>query len=156
MSFESILLVLFLVFPLIQRLIRFLRVRAGQATAEPVPGTPGPSPPRRRPTAPEARAEPTAAPREAARPATAPPPSPVLVPPLPRHQAAQRVSAADRVRAGRKSPASEAAPPRVRRDRGGARRELLLRGGKADLRRAVLLMTILGPCKALDGGPVRG
>jgi hypothetical protein len=154
MSFESVLLLLFLVFPLLERLIRFLRARAGQASAEPVPATQERPAPVRRPTAPEVLAEPAQMPGEAMRPIPVPPPVPPPVPLPPRHPAAERLRAADRVRAGRTSPASEAALPRVRR--ASTRRDLLLRGGTADLRRAVMLMTILGPCKALESGPERG
>ena len=156
MSFESILLVLFLVFPLLERLIRFLRARAGQRSAEPGPVSQERRAPARRPTAPEARADRDEVPADAVRRATVPPsvPAPVLLPP--RHPAVERLRAADRVAAGRTAPASEAAPVLVRRASSAARRELLLHGGKADLRRAVVLTTILGPCKALESEPERG
>jgi hypothetical protein len=147
MSFESVLLLLFLVVPLLERLIRFLRARAGEASAEPVPGTQERRAPLPRPTAPEVLAAPTGIPAEPGRQAPPPIPGPVLPP---RHPATERVSASDRVRAGRMSPAPAAALPRGRRASTAARRELLLRGGKDDLRRAVVLMTILGPCKALE------
>jgi hypothetical protein len=154
MSFESVLLLLFLVVPLLERLIRFLRARAGEASAEPVPDAQERPAPVRRPTAPDALGEQTERPGEAMRPKPPPPvPAPVLLPP--RHPAAERLRASDRVRAGRMTPASDAARPRVQRDSTAGRRELL-RGGTADLRRAVMLMTILGPCKALESGPGRG
>jgi len=120
MSIESILLVAFLVFPLLERLTRHLRERAARAPADPAAGVP----------------------------------APVLVPPPPlRHPAGERLSAGERVRVARMIQAEAVTPSSAARPRQRVRHGLALHEGRSDLRRAVVLMTVLGPCKALENEP---
>jgi hypothetical protein len=129
MSVESLLLIAFLiVLPLLERLARVLRARASQRPDEPAVGPPHQPP--------------------------ASIPSPVLTPPElpPRHPAVERLSAGERVLLGRMSqPATPAVlvragnlPSRVR--------HVFSLSQSADLRRAMMLVVILGPCKALEDG----
>jgi len=193
MSIESLLIVaLLIVFPLLERLNRYLRTHAVQTPADPANARPRQRPPAlpglptpegatsqrstlpegaasaeraatlksaatpERATIPERAAEASGAPGPAVRPVTVPPPvqlpPPEFVPPAlpPRHRAPERLTASERVRAGRTIQAEQAAlaPARGRSSR--ARHAVVLRGGRADLRRAVVLMTVLGPCKALE------
>ncbi len=194
MSIESLLLVaLLIVFPLLERLSRYLRARAAQIPADPVgarppqrapvpasrPTPPGAPLPQRAPgpegadlpaegsatretapklerVAPESAvvsgrtADASGAPGPTVRPVTAPPPVPGQ-PALPsRYRAPARLTASDRVRAARTVPAEPAALERARSTPARTRHAGLLRGGRANLRRAVVLMTVLGPCKALE------
>ena len=85
-------------------------------------------------------------------------PGPVVVPPLPvslRHPAVERLSASDRVRAARLLQTDVVALPSTARTRPLARKAMTRLGDRADLRRAVVLMTVLGPCKALENEPGR-
>jgi hypothetical protein len=153
MSIESILLLAFVLFPLLERLIRHLQGRAAQAPADPAAAPQPPGPTRRPP--PGVPAEASTASGQSGRPAGAP--APVLVPPpLPaRHPAVVRLSAGERVRAARMNQAEPVMPSSVARTRARARPRLSLHDGRADLRRAVVLMTVLGPCQALENEPGR-
>lgn len=155
MSIESILLAAFLLFPLLERLTRHLRERAAQAQADPAAATPRRPPvPTRRPLPDGAADEGTAA-GQTGQPASVPPVV-VVAPPLPpRHPAAERLIASERVRAARLTKADVGAPPSALRTSPRPRVGLSLLGGRADLRRAVALMTVLGPCKALENEPAR-
>ena len=174
MSIEQLLFLLLLVgVPLLERLARAVRERAAR---EPVESAPEPVPPAvRRPPPPVPRPEPAATgpergggelprPRSASPPPVAPPlpastppslppparpPAPPQVLPQARERAAaERLRAAERQRAaGRERMRGPA--PRVRArpsERPAARRVIDL----GDLRRAIVLTTILGPCRALD------
>jgi hypothetical protein len=123
MSIESLVLVVFLlVLPLLERLVRALRERTGQTQQALPAGLPHPEP----------------------APAAAPLPAPVPPPPRPRHPQAERV------RASRVIQQAAAAPMRARQAT-PARRHPLSLSNRAELRRAVVLMAILGPCKAVEG-----
>ena len=126
MSVESILLLAFLiVIPLLERLVRALRARAQRAEelAPKPPQTPPPVIPL---------------------PAVTPPPL------TERHPAAERLSSADHVRARkiRQDPATRPMRDGSLPSRG---RRVIPLAKPADLRRAIMLMAILGPCKALEG-----
>lgn len=154
MSIESLLLVAFLiVFPLLERLSRYLRARSEQAPADPAAGVPRQRPTRR--PLPGVTADPSTAPGQVGLPARTP--APVLSPPPlpPRHPAVERLSAGERVRAARMIQSEAVTPPSVARTRRWARPGLSLLDGRADLRRAVVLMTVLAPCKALENEPGR-
>lgn len=136
MSLDSLLLVAFLiVLPLLERLVRVLRARAQPRTEKPAV-----SPPHRE--------------------RTASIPSPVSMPPVlpPRHPAAERLSAGERVRARRRSEQATAVLPAGGGSVGSRARHVLSHTKPADLRRAMMLVAILGPCKALEGetGSVSG
>ncbi len=143
MSIESLLLLLFLVgIPLAERLKSWLRERAEAGPA--VPDRPAP---RGRSTARQPAGDAGwETPLE-----VLPPPLPLPPPPAPRHPAPVRLRAHEAGGArpaqqhqaqqtGRVTPATRA-PTRARRGR---------LGSVKDLRRAVVMMTILGPCRALD------
>ena len=154
MSIESILLAAFLLFPLLERLIRHLRERAAQAPSDPAAGAPPQRPLPTRPL-PAVAADESTTSGQTGHPAGAP--APVLLPPPlpPRHPAVERLSAGERVRAPRMIQSEAVTPSSVARTRPRARPGLLLHHGGADLRRAVVLMTVLGPCKALENEPGR-
>ena len=121
MSVESLLLlVVLIVLPLLERLVRFLRART----------------PQRRETA-TADAPPPAAASAVLAPASAPPPL---------HPPAERVSAAERVHRSRETRAAA-----VTRgiNQPSLPRKFALRN-RAEARRAMLLVAILGPCKGLE------
>lgn len=156
MSIESLLiLALLLVFPLVERLNRHLREQAAQAEGDPADAPPRARVPARpRPPREERDADASGASGAAGLPATVP--LPVLAqpapPPLPaRHPTFERLTAAERARAARLSQAGEDQPPLVGKAPPRTRRAGSLRAARIDLRRAVVLMTILGPCKALEG-----
>jgi len=153
MSIESILLAAFLLFPLLQRLTRHLRGWGAQVPPDPVAGAPRQGPvPTRRPRPGVAADEATAS-GQTGRSAGAL--APVFVPPPlpPRHPAVDRLSAGERVRAARIIQSEAVTPSLVARTRPRARPRLSLHDGRADLRRAVVLMTVLGPCQALANEP---
>jgi len=154
MSPESLLLLAFLILiPLLERLIRGLRAQTSRARAGQV-NTPAPERPAlpARPSLPRVAADvddgPTAhteLPRDTAPPTPAPP-SPAL-----RHAAPERSMSRDRTRARRQSQRGPAAP--VAHSLQPMRRGTALRRiADGDLRRAIVLMTILGPCRALEPG----
>ncbi|MBP7778853.1 MAG: hypothetical protein KA371_17185 [Acidobacteria bacterium] len=152
MSIESLVIVaLLIVFPLLERLSRYLRARAAQIPAAPVGASPRQHPPALpRLPKPEREADAPGATGSAVSPVSAPPP--VLAPPAlpPRHPAAERLTAAERLRAGRVIQAGQAAREPGRGASARAPYAVALRSGRADLRRAVVLMAVLGPCKALE------
>jgi len=152
MSIESILLAVFLLFPLLERLSRHLRERAAQGPDDPAAATPPQRPVRTRRPGPGA--DESAAPGQTDLPSTVPA---VLIPPPlpPRHPAAERLSASDRVRAARLLQTDVVAPPSTPRTRPRARMGMTRLGGRADWRRAVVLTAVLGPCKALENEPGR-
>ena len=129
MSAESLLLVaLLIVLPLLERLVRVLRARRPQRPEEPAV-----SPPH----------QPPAGIR-----------SPVLMPPTlppPRHRAAERLSAGERIRVSRMRQQAAAAVPMGGGNPPSRARHVFALGNAADLRRAMMLVAILGPCKALEG-----
>lgn len=150
MSIESILLAAFLLLPLLERLIRHLRERAAPARAD-TEGVPRHRPARPRPPKSGVPAEESAASAQPDRPAGTP--TPVVVPAVTiavRHPAVERLSASDRVRAARLRQADVVALPSTARPRPLAGKAMTRFGDRADLRRAVVLMTVLGPCKALE------
>ena len=129
MSIETLLVVAFLiVLPLLEWLVRALRERTPQGQDAPPASLPHPEPV----------------------PVAAPLPAAVLPPPPPRHPQTERVSAGERVRASRAVQQAAAAPMHPRKVT-PARRHPLSLSNRAELRRAVVLMTILGPCKAVEG-----
>jgi hypothetical protein len=129
MSIETLVLVVFLVvLPLLERLVRALRERTAQGQDAPLASLPHSEP----------------APAAASLPATVP------QQPAPRHLPAERVSASERVRASRVIQQAAVAPVHARPATRPRRHPLLL-SNRAELRRAVVLMTILGPCKAVEG-----
>lgn len=151
MTFEQLLLIGLLIgIPLIQRLIRALQTGTGETQADGQAGDPvreGPPPRPRRPLhdrAEEAegdtlRADPPA--DRAAAPSTLPRPAS-------RPRGRERHLSRDDARPRRESrPASPAglAPQLARQSTG-----LRATGGVADLRRGIVLMAILGPCRALQ------
>jgi hypothetical protein len=143
-SFEFLVLLAVLVLlPLIQLLVRAARQGDGRGPEQPE----GPSPSANRP-----------AKREA--PAGAPEPRLPAVPPLPpttRYRVPDAMTARDR------TPARDAAGPVARGStaRQSARRRTVVMDfrDRSELRRAIVLMSILGPCRANDpyarseGGP---
>ena len=129
MTLETLLfLAFFLALPLLDRLVRALRARLIAAVEQATPADrPGPPP-----LAPAERQS---------LPAVEPPPIPIAVP-APRHPAQ-----ASRGRLNRPAEPESIEQP-TRRATRGARSRWNSRIG--DRRRAVVLMTILGPCRALD------
>jgi hypothetical protein len=138
---QLVFLALFLLLGLLNLIVRLFRERA-----EKPPGGPAPVPP------PTPRPAPTPRPVPPRRPAPTLPPPPTLPGPSPapaRAPAARRPATA--------APASAPAPPTppavpagtgpVRR----SRRASVRLGGPRDLRRAIVLATVLGPCRALEG-----
>lgn len=147
MSLEQLLLLAFLiVIPLLERLIRLLRART-RGSPEDQSNTPVPQRPPR-PPAPEEAGDADGEsgyadlPVDIELPAPAPPP---LAPP---RAPAERLTSGERARARRLSQAGPAAPVGhpPQRVHGTALRRMSAVG---DLRRAIVLMTILGPCRAL-------
>ena len=160
MSIESLLIVALLLFPLLGRLIRYAREGAAGAAGTPAApvgasgqGAPAlprlPTPDAATTTIAERAAERAGATGLAVPPAA---PPPVVAPPAlpPRHRAAARLTAGERVLAGRTMQAEQAARELGRAVSSGPRHAVLPRRAPADLRRAVVLMTILGPCQALE------
>ena len=151
MSIESLLLIGFLiVIPLLERLVRVLRARSSGAQVQhpsnPAPTSPPPSPSRR--PLPAAAAGTSSQMERAADRVQPTPPPPLLAP---RHPAPERLTSRDRARARRENPFGPVAPVSVgrsaqQRPRGFALGRI---SGAADLRRGIVLMAILGPCRAL-------
>lgn len=149
MSIESILLVAFLLFPLLERLTQFLRRRAAHASGDSAAAGPRPQP------VPTQRAPAVAdAGPVASGPVGLPTrlPSPVVspLPRAPRHPAIERLTTSERVRAWRQSHADEATPAAGEHAQPRARRSAFHVSRRADLRRAVILTAILDRCKALE------
>ena len=154
MSLESLMLVAFLiVIPLLERLIRVLQARSLPRPADvaqvPVPSRPAlPRPvPERAPSVfgPPERAE---LPGDIALPTLSSPP-----PLVARHPTAERLTSRQRAHAHQISPEAQVAPELVRRAPPPRRRRQTV---KVDLRHSILMMTILGPCKARDYDRGRG
>lgn len=148
MTVESILLVAFLVFPLLARLARFLRGRAEAATADPAAAAPRRPPPPVEVSVADAM---TPGAGQTRVPARMPPPV-VMPASAPRHPAVDRPSASQRIRASRLIQ-GDAAPAVAIVARPRTRSSALRISGSADLQRAVVLMAILGPCKAVENQP---
>ncbi len=154
MSIESLLLVAFLiVIPLLERLIRVLRAGTREAPAD-LARVPAPqrsasmSRPLPLPEEPlNAFEQPEVADLriKIALPTPAPLPAPAQ-----RHPEAERITSSARARARRWSHDLPAAPALVGPAADGRGYDTSLSGISAELRRAIVLMTILGPCKALD------
>jgi len=150
MSIESLLLIGFLiVIPLLERLVRALRARSNgaqeQHPSHPVPPPPPPSLSRPRPAGAAGTSSQMKSASDRVQPALAPP---LLAP---RHPAPERLTSRDRARARRENPLGPVAPVSVgrsaqQRPRGFALGRI---SGAADLRLGIVLMTILGPCRAL-------
>ena len=152
MSIESLLLVAFLiVIPLLERLVRVLRSRNLPRPADlaHVPPPPPPTPPR--PPVPEIAPDAFGASEPAEVHGHTVPPTPASPPPLAaRSPAAERFSSRERTRARRGSEALPAAPVFVAPAPQSRRHGTSRLGITAELRRSIVLMSILGPCKALD------
>jgi hypothetical protein len=128
MSAETLLLaVLLMALTLADWLVRVLRARTPSQAEEP---TVSPAP-----------REPAGMPD----PAWTPPPVP------PRHPTTERLSSGERVRVRRKNGQTTAAAPLHGDSPSSQRRYVWLLGQRVDLRRAMTLMVILGPCKGLEG-----
>jgi hypothetical protein len=150
MKLETFLLIVFfIVIPLLERLNRSMQERKQRRedAAEGPPLTPSPasSP---WPRVPEEGEIPIPVPVALPR-----PPAP---PPVPRRPAAERFPSRERARARAESLASPPRPVLVERATHVARRGSLLRRVQADRRHAIVLATILGPCRALDHDAGRG
>ncbi len=151
MSIESLLLIGFLiVIPLLERLVGVLRARSKgaqeQHSSNPVPPPPPPSP-SRRPL--PAVAAGTSSPMKSVSDRVQPAPPPPLL--APKHPAPERLTSRDRARARRENPLGPVAPVSIgrsaqQRPRGFALGRI---SEAADLRRGIVLMAILGPCRAL-------
>jgi hypothetical protein len=151
-SFESLLLVAFLlVIPLLERLVRGMRTRSRPHPADLAP-VPAPSRlPLPRPAVPERAPDAFGASDPTERTANIAPSTPTSLPPLPeRHPAAKRFTSRERARASRGSQELPVTPVFGRPAPHTRRRGTSLRGISAELRRSIVLMSILGPCKALD------
>jgi hypothetical protein len=150
MSIEQLLFFAILVaMPLLERLIRVMRARTGGSSGDRTPAPAGEtgSPPRPPMSLPDAGAT-ASPPRGTELPLPASPLPPTLPQPIP-HLAAGDLRASAR-------------EPRVRREprpvpsaglrAGRAERPPALRPviGAGDLRRAIVLMAVLGPCRALE------
>jgi hypothetical protein len=162
MSTEQLLFFLLLVaIPLVQRLIRAMRARANDSprdhatTAAEPPVSPS-RPPRSAHDAGRRSSEALRTER--------PPPASPLPPALPeaaRHAAPEQIRASQREQRVRRErehgPAATVRPRHLQRPtRPGAALQRLIAGG--DLRRAIMLIAILGPCRALepkDASPLR-
>ena len=148
MKLETFLLIVFfIVVPLLERLNRTMQAR--KQRREDPPGVP-PLPPRpaSEPWPPE--------PAEIPIPVQVAPPRPPAPPPVPRRPAAERYPSRERARARAESQASPPRPVLVERATHVARRGSLLGRLQADRRHAIVLATILGPCRALDHDAGRG
>lgn len=150
MSIEQILFfVLLVAIPLLERLIRAMRARAGGSTDERTHAPAGPtiSRPRSSVSVPEVGATPSDV-----RAAELPMPASPLPPPLPGeapHAASEQVRASareTRVRQERKL--GSATSLRVGRGKRPPALQRVIAG--ADLRRAIVLIAVLGPCRALE------
>lgn len=102
----------------------------------------------------------TGRPERSDRPAVSPPhrqrasvPTPAVPQPaLPaRHPPAERLGAGERIRVSRLGQPGAPAVPMGEGDRPSRARRVFALGNAADLRRAMMLVAILGPCKALVG-----
>jgi hypothetical protein len=138
MSVDQLLLLLFLIgIPLLERLIRVMRERTSESAAERASGS-EPAVARRRPRSPadDANGAAVEAPRvELPR---AAPPAPPAAPDTARPRIAEQLRATERERT------------RLQRERQrapSARQRVIAVG---DLRRAIVLTEILGPCRALE------
>jgi hypothetical protein len=150
MSIEQVLLFLLVIaVPLLERLVRAMRTRSGGAPPE---RTPGPARgPVSRPRGPVAVADAGAGAARMADEVTAPPiPVPSLPPAPPetvrRARSGQRQASE---RALRLAPERRPGPaPSIRGRQADRARARVLAGG--DLRRAMVLIAVLGPCRALE------
>ena len=152
MSIESLLLVAFLVvIPLLERLVRVLRSRNLPRPADlaHLPAPPRPAPPR--PPVPEIAPDALGASESAELLGHTAPPTPASPPLLAaRSPATERFTSRERTRARRGSEALPAAPVFVAPAPQSRRHSTSRLGITADLRRSIVMMSILGPCKALD------
>jgi hypothetical protein len=146
-SFESLLLLAFFVLiPLLARLVRAVRARSRPHPAD-LPQAPTPAPTLPRPPMPERAPSALGASEPAELPGNITPPTPASPPLLAeRHPATERLTSRERARAHRVSQQAQVAPqlaghvPRLRR----SRRSMI------GLRHSIVMMAILGRCKALD------
>jgi hypothetical protein len=153
MSIESLLLVAFLiVIPLLERVVRILRSRNLPRPADRahVPAPPRPAVPR--PPVPQLAPDAFGASAPANLPRNITPPTPASPPPLQERKPAaeRRFTSSDRARVLREGLGRPTVPVLAARASHVDRHSLSRRNVSADLRRAVVLMAILGRCKALD------
>jgi hypothetical protein len=158
MKLETFLLIVFfIVVPLLERLNRTMQERKQRREdpprAPPVPPSPAsvPWPPEEAQDAIEGRR-----PAELPIPVQVALPRPPAPPPVPRRPMTERFPSRERARARAESQASPPRPVLVERAIHVARRGSLLARLQADRRHAIVLATILGPCRALDHDAGRG
>ena len=150
MSIEQLLFFALLVaIPLLERLIRVMRARTGGSSGDRTPAPAGEtvSPPRPPLSLPDAGATPSQS-RGTELPLPASPLPPALPQPIP-HAAPGDLRASEREPRGRREPRPmPAASLRGgRSERRPAHRRVI---GAGDLRRAIVVMAVLGPCRALE------
>jgi hypothetical protein len=154
MSTEQLLFFLLLIaIPLVERLIRAMRARTNDSLGERAPTAAEPTVARSRPP----RSAPDTGPApEALRtklPLPAPPPSPAALLEAARHAATEQIRASQREpgvrRERQRGPAATVGSGHLQRPpHPGAALQRVIAGG--DLRRAIVLIAILGPCRALQ------